>query len=107
MGVLKPGLAVTMAGRLERALYDEAAGVTGQSQDIVNTVRARCRDTPSEVITNGVDPARFGARFADDDARQTLGYEPGPLFIFAGLLGLAQGLDQILDASATLSDANA
>jgi glycosyltransferase involved in cell wall biosynthesis len=54
------------------------------------------------VITNGVDPARFGPGLADDAARELLGSEPGPLFIFAGLLGLAQGLDQVLDLAAAL-----
>ena len=29
-----------------------------------------------------------------------IGSEPGPVFLYAGLLGLAQGLDQILDAAA-------
>ena len=33
-----------------------------------------------------------------------LGREPGPIFIFAGLLGLAQGLDQILDLAQSLGD---
>ena len=56
----------------------------------------------AEVITNGVDPTRFGPAMADAESQALLGSEPGPIFIFAGLLGLAQGLDQILDLAAAL-----
>ncbi len=102
MGVVKPGLATRMAERLELSLYRHAAGVTGQSEEIVESVAARSPGTPVEVITNGVDPARFGPGIADDAARALIGPEPGPVFLYAGLLGLAQGLDQILDVAASL-----
>jgi glycosyltransferase involved in cell wall biosynthesis len=55
-----------------------------------------------ELITNGVDPRRFGPQFADDEARDLIGREPGPVFIFAGLVGLAQGMDQILNLALDL-----
>jgi len=100
MGVVKPGLATRLAERLELSLYRHAAGVTGQSEEIVESVAARSPGTPVEVITNGVEPARFGQ--ADEAARELIGPEPGPVFLYAGLLGLAQGLDQILDAAVRL-----
>ncbi|MFL6203623.1 MAG: glycosyltransferase family 4 protein [Thermoanaerobaculia bacterium] len=100
MGVVKPGLATRLAERLELSLYRHAAGVTGQSEEIVESVAARSPGTPVEVITNGVEPARFGQ--ADAAARELIGPEPGPVFLYAGLLGWAQGLDQILDAAARL-----
>ncbi len=105
MGVVKPGLATRLAERLELSLYRHAAGVTGQSEEIVESVAARSPGTPAEVITNGVDPARFGPSIpgeADAGARALIGPEPGPVFLYAGLLGLAQGLDQILDVAAAL-----
>lgn len=97
MGVVKPGIAVWLASRLERKLYRKSAGVTGQSQEIVDGVRRAVPDVRTEVITNGVDPARFGRERATPRARALLGDAPGPVFIFAGLLGLAQGIDQILE----------
>lgn len=102
MGVVKPGLATRMAERLELSLYRNAAGVTGQSEEIVQSVAARSPGTPVEVITNGVDPARFGPAQADAAARELIGSEPGPVFLYAGLMGLAQGLDQVLDVAASL-----
>ena len=102
MGIVKPGIATRMAERLERKIYRKAAGVTGQSAEIIEAVRNCVSGVKAEVITNGVDPARFGPQHADAAARELLGNEPGPIFIFAGLLGLAQGLDQILDLAALL-----
>src|SRR5690348_10182338 len=51
MGVVKPGLATRLAERLELSLYRNAAGVTGQSEEITAAVAARSPDTPVEVIT--------------------------------------------------------
>jgi glycosyltransferase involved in cell wall biosynthesis len=94
--------ATRLAERLERRGYARAAGVTGQSTGIVEGVRARSPGTPACVVTNGVDPSRFGKAKADAGARAILGGEPGPVFVYAGLFGYAQGLFQILDASKRL-----
>ncbi len=102
MGIVKPGLATRMAERLEKKIYRKASAVTGQSAEIIDSIRGRVPGVLTEVITNGVDPNRFGPAMADDDSRALLGPEPGPVFVFAGLLGLAQGLDQILNLAAAL-----
>jgi glycosyltransferase involved in cell wall biosynthesis len=102
MGVVKPGVATRMAERLELSIYRSAAGVTGQSQEIIDSVRRRAPGVPTAVITNGVDPDRFAPSRSDADARARLGDEPGPIFLYAGLLGWAQGLDQLLDVAAAL-----
>jgi glycosyltransferase involved in cell wall biosynthesis len=100
MGVVRPGLMTSMAAGLERKLYRRAAGVTGQSQEIIDGVLRSAPGTKVEVITNGVEPSRFGRGQATPEARALLAANEdggGPVFIFAGLLGLAQGLDQLLD----------
>ena len=108
MGVVRPGLATRLAERLELSLYRHAAGVTGQSEEIVESVARRAPDVRTEVVTNGVDPARFGKAVADTDltdldtARGLIGPEPGPVFLYAGLFGLAQGLDRLFDLAASL-----
>ena len=102
MGVVGPGLAYQLAERLELALYRGSAGVTGQSEEIVASVKRRAPGVPTEVVTNGVDPSRFGPARADAAARALLGEGPGPVFLFAGLLGHAQGLSQVLDLAAAL-----
>jgi glycosyltransferase involved in cell wall biosynthesis len=97
MGIMKPSVATRMAERLELSLYRHAAAVTGQSEEIITAIRKRCPETPNEVITNGVAPERFGREKTNGAVRALLGEEPGPIFIYAGLFGLAQGLDQLLD----------
>lgn len=102
MGVIKEGVLSRLMERLELHFYRHAAAVTGQSTEIVDSVRRRSPGTKTAVITNGVDPERFGKQALDKPALQLVGTEPGPVFIYAGLLGLAQGLDQILDLAGSL-----
>lgn len=103
MGVVtEDSFAVRMSRRLETSLYRNADGITGQTNDICEVIRTRT-STPVELITNSVDPRRFGRDKADAEARALIGTEPGPVFVYAGLLGLAQGLDQILDVAKTFS----
>lgn len=101
MGVVRPGLATRLAERLELSMYRNAIGVAGQSEEIVESVRRRSPGTPTQVITNGVDTRLFSRNRADEAAQSLLGSEPGPIFIYAGLFGLAQGLDQVLDIAAS------
>lgn len=102
MGILKDGVAARLAGRLELSIYRQSAGVTGQSDGIIESVQRRVPGLRTAVITNGVDPPRFGRERADAAARALLGAEPGPVFVFAGLLGHAQGIGQLLDLAAAL-----
>jgi glycosyltransferase involved in cell wall biosynthesis len=101
-GIVKRGMAIRLAEKLEVAIYRRACGVSGQSDDIVAGVRDKVQDVPTAVVTNGVDPGRFGRRLASAEARALLGTEPGPVFVYAGLFGKAQGLDQILDLARAL-----
>lgn len=97
MGVVKPGTATMIAERFEETLYRRAAGVTGQSSEILDEVRRKAPQVPTELVTNGVTPGRWGKAKSTPQAKALLGDEPGPVFVFAGLLGLAQGLDAVLD----------
>jgi len=102
MGLVKPGLMTWLAERLELGMYRNAAGVTGQSAEIIESVRRRSPRVRTEIITNGVDCTLFGRSKADEAARALLGLGPGPVFLYAGLFGLAQGLDQLLDVAKSL-----
>ena len=101
MGILRPGPLASAAERFELSLYRSAAGVTGQSNEIVESVRRRVPGVDHALITNGVDPERFRRNGRAASCR-FLGEEPGPVFVYAGLFGLPQGLDQILDLAAEL-----
>ena len=104
MGVVKNRLVLAAAEALELSYYRRAALVTGTSNEIVESVRRRCPSTDAEVITNGVDVDRFGPQFADDEARSLLGAQDRVTFTYAGVMGMAQGLDVVLDVAAAVRD---
>lgn len=104
MGVVKNRLLLAMAEALELSYYRRAALVTGTSNEIIESIRRRCPSTPAEVITNGVDISRFGPQFADDHARSLLGDQERVTFIYAGVMGMAQGLDVVLDVAMAVRD---
>jgi colanic acid biosynthesis glycosyl transferase WcaI len=103
MGVVKNRLLLYFAERLELSYYRRAALVTGTADEIVSSVRQRS-PTPAELITNGVDIERFGPQYADDAARSLMGTDGRVTFIYAGVMGVAQGLDRILDVSTRVRD---
>ena len=103
MGIVKNRVLLNLAERLELSYYRRAALVTGTADEIVASVRQRS-STPAEVLTNGVDVERFGPHRADDDARLLLGSRDRITFIYAGVMGVAQGLDRILDVASSVRD---
>jgi|CXWL01.1.fsa_nt_gi glycosyltransferase involved in cell wall biosynthesis len=104
MGVVKNRLVLAGAEALELSYYRRAALVTGTSNEIVESVRRRCPSTDAEVITNGVDIDRFGPQFSDDEARSLLGGQDRVTFTYAGVMGMAQGLEVVLDVAAAVRD---
>jgi glycosyltransferase involved in cell wall biosynthesis len=103
MGVVKNRLLLNLAERLELSYYRRAALVTGTSDEIVSSVRRRS-STSAEVISNGVDVDRFGPQYASSEARSLLGTHDRFTFVYAGVMGVAQGLDRILDVAAAVRD---
>jgi glycosyltransferase involved in cell wall biosynthesis len=103
MRVVKNRLLLYLAERLELSYYRRAALVTGTADEIVSSVRQRS-PTPAEVITNGVDIERFGPQYADDAARSLMRTDGRVTFVYAGVMGVAQGLDRILDVSTRVRD---
>lgn len=90
--------------RLEYWLYRSAWMVTGQARGIVDHVAAAVPDKPVYHLSNGVDTQIFRA-----DAPKYAFTENGEgrdecLIAYCGLHGVAQGLDQVLDAAELLRD---
>ncbi len=104
MGVVKNRLVLAGAEALELSYYRRASLVTGTSDEIIESVRRRCPSTDAEVITNGVDIDRFGPQFINEEARSLLGDQDRVTFTYAGVMGLAQGLNQVLDVAAAVRD---
>ena len=104
IGVLKPGLALSLAERLEAFFYRRAWLITGQSSGIVQSIRDRFPGAPTLLLSNGVDTQRFRPDCCTRETRALLGSDSHCVVLYAGLHGLAQGLEQIIEAAAQLKD---
>ncbi len=96
------GAAHRLAVRLERFCYRRAWLVTGQSREIVADIAARFSECRTFHLSNGVDTRRFRPDLRTDASRALLGPGDRCVALYAGLHGLAQGLDQVLDAAREL-----
>src|SRR5439155_11633671 len=105
IGALRNSAAIAFARRLEAAAYSGAAAITtptaGCASMIEKQSAARGRVT---VIPNGVDTTRFLPEMSEAEARSRLGWtDSGVMFVYAGTVGLAQGVRTLLDATALLN----
>lgn len=100
LGVVKNKMLTFLAKKLESYCYKRSSAITGQSPTIIDTIRTRSSLKPIELITNGVDLKKFNPKYADPKIKETFNFENKIVFVYAGLFGIAQGLDQILDAAA-------
>jgi glycosyltransferase involved in cell wall biosynthesis len=103
LGVVTNGLMLKLAYRLEAKLYKSSVLVSGQTQGICKSVSERFPDVETYWLPNGVDvsfydPAQVGQGWRDDNGfnREDI------LFLYAGIIGIAQGLDVILSAAKKL-----
>jgi len=105
MGVLHNPTLIRFATALEEFIYRCAALVTGQTQGIVDNIRARCPGKRVELITNGVDVDLFqSATLSASKAsnREAFGLHGKFVVGYAGLHGLAQGLHTAIEAARIL-----
>jgi glycosyltransferase involved in cell wall biosynthesis len=104
LGALKPGLALRLSEWLEAFYYRHAWLVSGQSSEIVQNIKKRFPTVPTFYLPNGVDTQKFRPDCGTPEARALLRSKPGCVVLYAGLHGLAQGLEQIIEAADQLRD---
>ena len=100
LGVLKNRLAIRLAEWLEHHIYRRATRITVPTPGILERLAAR--GVPRDkifLLTNGVDTAAYNVTSPDRELAQRLGLDGHKVFMYAGLHGLAQGLDVILEAA--------
>jgi len=91
---------------LEEWIYRKSHGITGQTQGIVDDIHARIPKKPIHWLPNGIDsdflereiPKANKSKFGAKADSFTIGY--------AGVLGLAQGLEIIIQAAERLKNEN-
>jgi glycosyltransferase involved in cell wall biosynthesis len=103
LGVVREGsMPHRLSAALEARCYRGAWLVTGQTRDIVDDIGRRFPGTRTFHLPNGVDCRRFGPEKTDAASRRLVQFEGRCTALYAGLHGLAQGLDQVLDAAAVI-----
>jgi glycosyltransferase involved in cell wall biosynthesis len=93
-----------LATKLEAFCYRHAWLVTGQSKSILANIKERFPNCRSFHLSNGVDTRCFGPGRSNGKARALVNRNGKCIALYAGLHGLAQGLDQILETAKTLGD---
>jgi glycosyltransferase involved in cell wall biosynthesis len=108
LGIVSEGPGLMLARRLEAFCYRRAWLVSGQSREILDDIRRRFPGVRAYHLSNGVDATVFRPERVSREARQRLvgdAAESECVAVYAGLHGMAQGLDQVLEALARLNGA--
>lgn len=98
LGVIqRSGWQFKLTSKLESFFYRNAWLVTGQSRAIVQNIRKRFPGINPYHLSNGIDPGRFSPgqkKYSDGKIK----------VVYAGLHGIAQGLDQLILAAELLKE---
>jgi glycosyltransferase involved in cell wall biosynthesis len=103
LGVLKGGAAIGTAEWLERRLYDGAARLVVLSEGSQEELKRRgIPDEKLVFIPNAADLDVFRPGVIDEGFRARHGLEDRFVALYAGAMGRANGLDQLVDAAEAL-----
>jgi glycosyltransferase involved in cell wall biosynthesis len=96
------GFAFRLCAWLEAFCYRRAWLVAGQSKSILASINERFPHCRTFHLSNGVDSRRFDPGLQSESARKLLASNGSCVVLYAGLHGIAQGLDQVLRAAEAL-----
>jgi glycosyltransferase involved in cell wall biosynthesis len=106
LGMLRNRRLIKLATRVEEGLYRRASLVTGQTQGIVSSIQSRIPQARVVLLTNGIAPefcSKVDNARPSRAAREEFGFSTKFIVAYAGVHGLAQGLDSIIHAARMLS----
>jgi len=107
MGELRNPAWIRFSKQLERALYRSADAVTAVTESFCRTIASQLSPPAAvHLVRNGSHPAFFGNRGDVVSARRRVGPEVQEdrfVLAYVGNLGLAQGLDHVVEAARILS----
>lgn len=102
LGLVHDGPLLWLSYRLEAFCYHKAWCVTGQSRGILESIRARFPTVYTYHLPNGADTSLFTPNRRSPCLRDLVGN--GVIALYAGLHGLAQGLENVLLAAQQITD---
>jgi glycosyltransferase involved in cell wall biosynthesis len=105
LGQIQPGFLLRRLEWLETALYRSAAGIVVNTRAFIDHISARgVPRERMELVYNGIDPELFRPQPRDDALLRKHGLEDKFLVAYIGTLGLAHGVDTLLEAADRLRD---
>ena len=100
LGLVTNKFFLKMATILEEWLYKKSNLVTGQTQGIVENIKGRFPNKKVYWLPNGVDVSYYDPAIIQSQWREDNGFSgEDKLFLYAGIIGHAQGLEIILKAA--------
>lgn len=103
VGALRPGSMLNLLGKLELAMYRCAERIVTVGEGYRQRLLARGADpTLVSVVMNGVDKGVFYPRDGDDELAGRLGATNRFVVMYCGTIGMAHGLEVVLDAASLL-----
>lgn len=103
LDVLHNKALIKASTRLEEFCYKKSAAVTCQTQGIVDNIINRGFDRRKvHLITNGVDTEFFKKDNRSNEYRESIGVKDKFAVVYAGIHGLAQGLEVVINAAEIL-----
>ena len=95
-GVLRPGPALSLLGRLMRVVYAKSAAVVVIDSSMVDAIVTATATALVRPIPNGIDQRPFLTARRDDQWLRSLGVDPTkPVVMYAGNIGRSQDLEGV------------
>jgi glycosyltransferase involved in cell wall biosynthesis len=94
---------LSLARWFERCLYRAADVITAQTRGIAADVSSRAPGATVRLLTNGASLDRFSPERGDPAIRRELGLDGAFVVGYAGIHGLAQALDKVVEAGRLLA----
>jgi len=98
-GALRGRLPIRMALWLESLAYRRASAITTVTPPLVDRLAAKPGAAGKvRLVTNAVDISRFRPDLDPQEAKAELGWGAGFTLVYSGTVGIAQGLDTLIEA---------
>ncbi|WP_057767632.1 glycosyltransferase family 4 protein [Cytobacillus praedii] len=105
LGILKNKSFIRLAEWLERFLYKKSWKIATATEGIKDYMIRKGKDSSDVfLLPNGVNTETFKPITKDESLLSEIGIQGKKVFMYAGALGYAQGLDSVLEAASLLKD---
>jgi glycosyltransferase involved in cell wall biosynthesis len=107
LGIIENKFFLKISTKLEEFLYKKSSFISGQTQGIVSNIKNRFPKKSVYWLPNGVDLNyyRFDSTYSKNDFLKDFNLcDTDKIFLYAGIIGYAQGLEVIIEAANLLKD---